>query len=75
VREGRSERVWTYLKPYDLDYLDAVRVLLSGNPPKMSRGEALRFCLRLLRAVLPRVELITRVVPLVLEKNLDDRGR
>ena len=42
----RSERVWTYLKPYDLEYLDGVRILLSGDPPKMSRGEALQFCLR-----------------------------
>ena len=70
----RSERVWTYLKPYDLEYLDSVRVLLSGDPPTMSRGEALQFCLRLLRLILPRADLITRVVPILLEENRNPGG-
>ena len=71
----RSERVWTYLKPYDLEYLDGVRILLSGDPPKMSRGEALQFCLRLLRLILPRVDLITEVVANVLRENADGGSR
>jgi len=59
----KSERIWTYLRPADIAYLDAVRTLLSGgNPPDMSRGEALRFCLRLLRLILPRIEWIRDAV-------------
>jgi len=51
----RSERVWTYLKPYDLEYLKSLQEVM-GFP---TLSETLRFSLRLLRVVLPQSSLVS----------------
>ena len=53
-----------YLDEEDIDYIDSVGKLIGAK----SRSEAIRFCIKLLRLILPRANLISKIVLRYLEE-------
>jgi len=65
---GRSRRVWVYLKPSDVEYIQTVQNLLGLE----SFSDTVRFVIRLCRLMLPRANLVSRLVSEMLgEENLN----
>ena len=59
-----------YLRPEELEFLDGVMQLTGIR----SRGETARFLLRLLRLIIPRVDLVTRLVAEILSEETLNPG-
>jgi hypothetical protein len=57
--------VWVYLKREDLEFIDGVRTLIGAG----SRGETIKFLLRLLRLMIPRADLVVRFVSQALSEE------
>lgn len=64
----RRQRVQVYLDESDMEYVSAVKSLCGFS----STSEATRFCIKLLRMILPKANLIARIVAEVLAVN--ERG-
>jgi len=61
------ERVWSYLGGSDLEYVETVQRILGLE----SRSETIRFLIRLCRLIIPRANIISRIVTEVLnEENI-----
>ncbi len=68
---GRSRRVWVYLKPSEVEYVQTVQSLLGLE----STSDTIRFVIRLCRLMLPHANLVSKLVSEMLgEENLKNAG-
>ena len=75
-----KQRVVVYLDESDVEYLNSVRTLIGTH----SMSDTVRFCLKLLRLIIPRATYIAKLISLImseeerelekLEKSLRERG-
>jgi len=63
--QHRKKRVQVYLSDSDLQYVNAIKDLVCLR----SNSEAVRFCIRLLRLLLPKANLVVEIVAKLLENE------
>jgi len=70
--QRKSTRVWVYLKPSDIQYIQTVQHILGLE----STSDTIRFVIRLCRLMIPRANLVSKIVSEMLgEENLNSTKR
>ncbi|MBW2675746.1 MAG: hypothetical protein JRD89_20460 [Deltaproteobacteria bacterium] len=64
-----KERVWTYIGGADLEYVEAVQRVLGLE----SKSETLRFIIRLCKLMVPRADIVNRIVLTALQEELNPK--
>ena len=71
---SRGVKFWVYLKPSEIEYVQTIQHVLGLD----STSETMRFMIRLCRLLLPRANLVTRIVSEALKveesKSLKDQS-